>query len=274
MSRRALQAAALLVPAVTLGLWEYVRHSLLDPVLPTGWGNIVSALIVAVTTFWFVKAFARLLTSQIRETAAMREQAAIMGERQRIARDMHDEVAQALFYIDVKLAELEQLHAEGQIAAARAVVAPLRRHVSDTAAAVRTVVANLHNHDVAESLPDIIRRLASAFPQRGRAAVSVAVQGQFHVPAPVTTQLAAIVQEALTNADKHADARSIRVCAHGERDRLSLLVRDDGCGFDPDGDLRGHGLQIMAERAALAGGRLRIDSEAGRGTTVEVEVVL
>lgn len=272
MSRRALQAFALLVPAVALGLWEIVRHSLLDPVLPTGWGNLVSALIVALTTFGFIQAFANLLTDQIRETAAFREQAAVMHERQRIARDMHDRVAQALFYLDVKLAEIERLQKEGDLSEAVTAMVPLREHVRDTADEVRSVIANLKHVDAMEPFPELVHRLAAAFPQQSEAVVTVTMTGEFAVPAAVCKQMAAIMQEALTNADKHATASSILVHADGGRDRLALTVSDDGCGFDPFQEARGHGLAIMAERAVLAGGHLRVESKIGSGTTIALEV--
>jgi signal transduction histidine kinase len=92
------------------------------------------------------------------------------------------------------------------------------------------------------------------------------------LPPGIRTTAFRIVQEALANVRRHAGARSVEV-ALGERGGgLHVVVRDDGRGFDPSApEEPGHlGLRAMPERAELVGGRLRIESGPGRGTTVEV----
>ena len=82
-----------------------------------------------------------------------------------------------------------------------------------------------------------------------------------------------VVQEALHNAARHANARNLRVTVKNEGDRVAFSVRDDGSGFDKR-FVRGLGLLGMEERVRRLGGELRIDSEMGRGTTISAEIPL
>lgn len=271
--RRTLLVAALVVPAVTLGLWEYVRHQLLDPVLPTGWGNLASALVVALSVFGFVKAFSGLLTAQMHETAAMREQAAVLQERQRIAHDMHDRVAQALYFLEVKFDHVSQLMEKADWQQAETELRALRRHLRAAAAEVASVVKDLKQAEADAPLPQQLRQLAHRLPKLSKADIQVALEGEFAVAPALVQQIVSIVHEALTNADKHANAQVIRIVGVNNPDRITITVSDDGCGFDRHAPTTGHGLAIMAERAQLIGGRLHIESAAGAGTTVTLEVM-
>jgi signal transduction histidine kinase len=82
-----------------------------------------------------------------------------------------------------------------------------------------------------------------------------------------------VVQEALNNAARHANARNLQVVVKNEGDRVAFSVRDDGSGFDKR-FVRGLGLLGMEERVRRLGGELRIDSEMGRGTTISAELPL
>jgi signal transduction histidine kinase len=101
------------------------------------------------------------------------------------------------------------------------------------------------------------------------------VVGDARLPRELETALYRIVQEALTNVIKHADAKTVSVVLTKQGDRVAVVIEDDGRGFDPGaqpGD--GLGLLGMRERIALVGGRLSIESAAGRGTAIAVEVPL
>jgi signal transduction histidine kinase len=81
-----------------------------------------------------------------------------------------------------------------------------------------------------------------------------------------------LVQEALTNAAKHADAEHVRVCVEERGETLVVEVTDDGSGFERDAVERGFGLIGMEERVALVDGRLTVESTVGSGTTVRAEL--
>lgn len=88
------------------------------------------------------------------------------------------------------------------------------------------------------------------------------------LPPVVESELYRVAQEAVANADRHAAARRIDVTLAFDADRVVLVVRDDGRGFDPAAVPAGHGLVGMQERMDRAGGRVTIVSEPGRGTEV------
>ncbi len=83
-----------------------------------------------------------------------------------------------------------------------------------------------------------------------------------------------MVQEALTNVVKHAQARHCEHCPPDDRAAITALIEDDGCGFDPDATREGMGLDGMRERLGLIGGKLKIESRSGRGTTLVAKVPL
>ena len=83
-----------------------------------------------------------------------------------------------------------------------------------------------------------------------------------------------MVQEALTNIVKHAQARHVSIVLTSDRAAITALIEDDGRGFDPDATREGMGLDGMRERLGLIGGRLTIESRPGRGTTLVAKVPL
>ncbi len=110
-----------------------------------------------------------------------------------------------------------------------------------------------------------------------RLSIPVAVEGVEigpRLPPATETALFRIVQEALNNATKHSQARSVKVLLVSTPNQARVSVVDDGCGFDAARPAQGssYGLTTMRERADAAGARLRIDSSPGEGTRVEIEV--
>ena len=113
-SFRRVRWLAVLLPTFSIGLFEFLRHQLLEPVLPEwlsdGWlGNVAGVFVVAAIVYVFVRFFGDVLQESAVEVAQAREEAAVAVERQRIAREMHDSIAQTLFYLTVKLREVDDL---------------------------------------------------------------------------------------------------------------------------------------------------------------------
>ena len=99
--------------------------------------------------------------------------------------------------------------------------------------------------------------------------------GDERLPSSVETTLYRIVQEALTNIVKHAGAQSVSIIIARKPGSVSVLVEDDGTGFDPESALNGGlGLVGMRERIGLVGGRFNVESRPGSGTTLVAEVPL
>ena len=102
------------------------------------------------------------------------------------------------------------------------------------------------------------------------------VEGNLDLPSTVELQLLRIIQEALSNARKHAEAETARVRLERFDDRLLATIEDDGTGFDPSTRVRGDfprfGLAIMKERAESIGGSMELDSSPGGGTRVKIAI--
>lgn len=273
------QWLAVLLPTLAIGLFEFLRHQLLAHALPgwlgTGWlGNVIGTLVVAAVVFGFVRFFTSTLGDLAAEAARAREAAAVVLERQRIAREMHDGVAQALFYLSVKLREVDGLMAAGAGGSAREELKMMEEEVRDANRQVRAMIADLKEQAGAEDIGFAIQRTVAELAERLEVRVSCELDGHATVSAFSRQHLLAIIHEALTNAHRHGRARSAAVRLKTDGEELEVEVSDDGAGFDP-GEVpdEGHfGLAIMEERAQMAGGELCLESAPGLGTRVTVRL--
>ncbi len=271
---------AVLLPAASVGLFEFLRHQWLAHALQgwsgAGWlGNLVSVLVVAAVVFGFVRVFAGILSGLALEAARSREEAAVAVERRRIAREMHDDTVQALFYLNVKLREVGELISDGETGRARGELREAEACLQDAYRQVRTGISDLKEQQAErEDFGEAARRASAEFAGRLGMRVTCEVEGSAVLPSTSRKHLLAIVQEALTNAHRHGRAKeaAIRVKAVGED--LRVEVSDEGAGFDPDaGAPEGcYGRAIMEERARMLGGRLSLDLAPGRGTRVMVSL--
>lgn len=270
---------AVLLPALCVGLFEFLRHQWLASMLPgwlgTGWlGNVVGALVVAALVYVFVRFFTGVLRESALEAARAREEAAVVVERQRIAREMHDNIAQTLFYLAVKLRETDDLMAAGDSEEARGELRTAREEIRAAYHQVRAVVADLRQQAELEDFGEAVRRTAAELAERLEVQVTCEVAGRATLPVSSRQHVLAIVQEALINAHRHGHARraTVRLKALGED--TTVEVSDEGVGFDPGAVPQEgrYGLTIMEERAQMAGGQLGLDSSPERGTRVTVHL--
>jgi signal transduction histidine kinase len=202
------------------------------------------------------------------ELAAAQHEAGRLAERQRLAADIHDTLAQGftsiLMLIQAAQADLGGSHpvASGQLDLAE-------RTARDNLAEARALVADLSPARLdGSTLLDALRRLS-----REHEEASFDVSGAPR-PLPVATEvvLLRVCQEALANVRKHANARSAGVLLGYHQDAVRLEVRDDGAGFDPDHVTGGYGLRGMRTRVAEVGGTLTVHSSPGAGTQVSATV--
>jgi ligand-binding sensor domain-containing protein/signal transduction histidine kinase len=203
--------------------------------------------------------------------------AAVLAERNRIAREIHDNLAQELLGISVQLelvartmpasAELAKSHLDRVRMLVRHGIAEARRYVWDLRSQV------LDKHDLPAALSDTARRLIAESPVQAK----VEVGGTFRpLGERIEGNLLRIGQEAINNAVRHAHAKNILVNLKFEANRVQLSVCDDGLGFDSqisqNGDGKHFGLVGMRERAEQIGGTLKINSHPNEGTEVLVDV--
>ncbi|TDN43344.1 signal transduction histidine kinase [Curtobacterium flaccumfaciens] len=217
----------------------------------------------------------RRLLEELRATqdslAEAHRRAGVTSERERLARELHDTVAQNLAGI-VMLTE----RARGDLAADRVDRLDERLTVLEESARAaleesRTLVAAGAAGVAGDGLGAALHRLGERFTRETGVTVTVdAPDCALDRDAQVVLLRAG--QEALANVRAHARADSVHVALHVAAERAGLRIEDDGVGFDPSVPTVGHGLRGLRERLALAGGSCTITSDAGRGTVVEVSL--
>jgi signal transduction histidine kinase len=195
-------------------------------------------------------------------------------ERQRLARELHDETGQALTSILLGLKPLERSASSDED---RAAVASLRELVVSTLQDVRRLAVELRPSALDDfGLGTAVERLAETFRAQTGMRVDLETQlGDGRLPSEVETALYRIVQEALANVVKHAGAARVSILLTRRDTSVAAVIEDDGAGFDPatvGKDVLG--LVGMRERVGLVGGDLRIESSEGAGTTIVAEVPL
>jgi signal transduction histidine kinase len=248
-------------------------------------GGVLSLLFGTLFTIWITRiieqsADRRQLIEQLQSTrdelAAAERESGRLAERQRLARDLHDTLAQAFVSIVLQLQA-----AEGELPAgadaARAHLERARRTASDNLTEVRRLVWDLRPESLrASSLGEALGRLTDRLAEETGVAATAAVTG---TPRPLSPDaevtLLRVTQEALANVRKHARAGRVALTLSYMDGEAALDVRDDGVGFvgvDGSGPNGGLGLHGMRERVEALGGRLAVESAPGAGTTVAVTV--
>jgi signal transduction histidine kinase len=208
------------------------------------------------------------LVAQIGESASLEE-------RHRLARDLHDSISQAMFSLTLHTRAVQLAHSQhppDRESVAQG-IAELRELTQGVHAEMRALIFQLRPgalHD--EGLVAAVTKQAAAVAARSGLAIEVAGPDErLPLPEAVEEELFRLVQEALNNVVKHAGAHQVRIEFRTTDGELTIRVADDGVGFDPGTPYPGHlGLTSMAERAARAGGRLRVDSRPSGPTVVEV----
>ena len=233
-------------------------------------------------TLWFyllllaagVAALVLLLKRRLRR--AEREFQAVLRERSRIAREIHDTLAQGYVGISIQLEVLAELLRLSKVEAAQKQLDATREHVREGLADARQSIWALRTQDAGETtLPVRLRRLAEAAAGGGLES-RFSVFGAYRpLPAETERELLRVAQEAVHNVKKHAAANQLFVQLEYGLAAIALDVRDNGRGGASDalgGSAAGHfGLTGMRERAAAIGGTLQVTSAPDEGTTIRLE---
>jgi signal transduction histidine kinase len=219
----------------------------------------------------------RLRDQENRRAMAEAEFTAILNERNRVAREIHDTLSQSLGAICVQL-ELARGHANEISAGARNHLGSALKLARDALADARESIWNMRSQvleqgDLGDALAGILRQLTEGTGVKSRLRVD---GDRRRLPPVVENNLLRIGQEAITNASKHAQAKRIDVTVAFDRRTVSVAVEDDGVGFVSDASKsdgrRSFGLVGIKERAELLGGTVEVRSVPGQGTNVVVAV--
>ena len=223
-------------------------------------------------TFAARAAVAVELSQRVARDAVRRVVQAQELERQRLARELHDETGQALTSILLGLKPLEEALADHP---ARAALAELREQVVSALQDVRRLAVELRPAVLDDfGLVPALERLTDAFAEQSDVRVDFhSALGELRLPSEVETTLYRVVQESLTNIVKHANARSVSVSIARRASTVAAVIEDDGAGFDQRAVREESvGLLGMRERLSFVDGRLEIESRPGAGTTIVAEV--
>jgi two-component system NarL family sensor kinase len=214
--------------------------------------------------------------------AARSAQLAALEERNRLAREIHDTLAQSLAAIAMQLETADALaggNGDRLAAAVRRALGLTRSTLEEARRSVLELRAGpLEGRTVAEALRALGEELRGGGAAGRPLRIEVTCDGgadQASLPPAVEIGLYRIAREALTNVLRHAGATSAAIRLERDADGVRMRISDDGVGFDPSHTAPGRfGLVGMNERARLLGGALRIESAPGAGTTLDVRVPL
>jgi signal transduction histidine kinase len=224
------------------------------------------------------------ISERMRVEEALRQsetEKAVSEERGRLARELHDAVTQTLFSASLIAEVLPRIWEINQ-ERGRQQLEEVRTLTRGALAEMRTLLLELRPEALAKAkMEDLLRQLGRAMTGRTGVPVDVTIEGECKVPSEVQIALYRIAQEALNNAAKHADPSQVSVSLQcippatggdrGGAPEVTLAIRDDGRGFEPENIPAGHfGVGIMRERAAAIGATFEVESAAGRGTQVTV----
>jgi PAS domain S-box-containing protein len=216
------------------------------------------------------------LAIQLTRLSAQSRQSAVMAERNRMARDIHDTLAQGFTGVIV------QLEAAGE-AMSQSRTAKVSDHLNQAGELARESLREarrsvqalrpqaLEGKQLSEALKDLVKKMTAGTTVKAE----FTSQGeQQKLPPEWETNLLRIGQEVLTNVLRHARASEFNVLLVFDSREIRLNLRDDGCGFDPKRRHEGFGLQGMRERAEGMGGQLSIESANGKGTMISIVLPL
>ena len=207
--------------------------------------------------------------ARLAANAARIESLTLQNERQRMARELHDTLAQGLSGLVLQLEAVKAHLVTNRVDRVSAIVEQALKRARGTLAESRAAIDDLRL--VPASLAESVREKVERFSQATGipCGLELSVQ-ENHLSTEVTTHVVSILSEALANITRHAQATRVNVRVTAHQEQLELEVRDDGKGFNTDQQAEaGHyGLLGMRERARLAGGVLTVESSAGNGTRV------
>jgi two-component system nitrate/nitrite sensor histidine kinase NarQ len=251
----------LIIPTLVIGLWEYVRHEFLLQFISMNVGNWLSPVLVFVVTMTLIVRLFRRYDQLHEQLKKERAEKAILQERERIARELHDGIAQTLFLNSVKL---QQMKKQGHVN-----WDDLDESLQQIHGYVRESISNLKS--TPKPLSTIawqtqIEQLTTQFTHDTGIAMKLKLEfAEPELTLTEKTELLACIQEALSNIQKHAKATIVEFTLQVKTTGWMLTISDNGIGYtgDPLHQSQHFGLRIMQERVAELGGTLALSRHHG-----------
>ncbi len=266
--------------AITLGFWARGGFS-----IDALWDGLISGGVAVVFSvslgLWITsiaergahnaRLAAELTAAQSQIETLSRDRGAL-DERERIARDIHDTLAQTLAGLVLLSERAVRQARDGRTDAAAETIAVIEGSAREALAESRALVAHMAAVPADIAFAASVERLAERFRAEAGLSIDVAVAAGVEVDRDAQVVMLRSLQESLSNVRKHARACLVTVEVETSGSGTVLRVSDDGVGFDPDAVRTGFGLDGLADRVALAGGSLAVTSAAGAGTVLEIHL--
>jgi len=264
-----------LFPALFIGIFEFARHQLLH-FISMDWGNLMVAVVTGILFLFYFHGIFAMLENLYNKLQQEKEESAVLQERDRIAREIHDGISQALFFMNVKVLEIETALKQNHDPLGK--VKELHEAIKLTDADVRQHIFALQK--VAEENIDLLTRTQECiaqFQKKHNLKIDLTIKGNINgkLDNQIRIQMLRFLQELLLNIRKHAAAKHITVSLLEGGQKFSLVVTDDGKGFDTEKVLNNNfsfGLKNLKNDVRLMGAVLNLQSFPGKGTRVTISL--
>ncbi|MDX1436333.1 MAG: sensor histidine kinase [Anaerolineales bacterium] len=291
--------AMLLLPRRAALAWVgiLIAATFVGQAIQFGWPESLSFTLLYVAGLIFVAAYSNLTlqaraarerteqllselqeaNAQLQDYAGQVEELAAVQERNRLARELHDSVAQTLYGLTLQSEAASRKLSKGQLEQVHQNLSQIQTDAQQTLLEIRLLIFDLLPPVLdQEGLAAALRARLEAVEARSGIKVNMEFDKIEKLPLEANRELYQIAREALNNALKHASASEIEISLRSHPDELCMEIADNGVGFDPD-EVRaagGMGLRSMHERAAQIGAQITLTSAPGSGTRLEVSVPL
>ncbi|MFD3257624.1 sensor histidine kinase [Paenibacillus lentus] len=251
MSYKQIKWLILIIPTITIGLWEYIRHEYLLSYISMELGNWLTPVIVFLVSILLLTQLFRkmeLIQKELNEAKALK---AALEERERLAREIHDGIAQSLFLLNTQVNKIEKAQVTDKITFEK-----LKKNIYRMNTDVRQAIANLRYPATPDSI-SWMQGISSLMEELKRES-DLKFQLSWDIPEEQLSvrdkiELLALIRESLFNIRKHANATEVRIEGHFAGEGWQCLIMDNGVGFDRKEQFSSdrYGIKMMQDRAAI-----------------------
>jgi signal transduction histidine kinase len=211
------------------------------------------------------------LVEELQSTQRKLQELAVLEERNRLARELHDSVKQQVFAISMQLSAARNSLSESDKAFAP--VTEAERLAQQAGLELTTLIHELRPPTLEhQTLSAALQGHLAEWSRQNEIEIESNIEDNLSVPLPVEQALFRVAQESLANVARHSKATKVSVTLANENDEVKLTIEDNGMGFDPDNAVKGVGLDSMSERLEAVGGHLEVSSQKTKGTCMTATV--